>query len=389
MKLPCSLLLLVAALAPAICAAEETGGRSRVYYDKGTRFSTADGNSAAKLELRGQLRYTNRRSDDAPDRDADSDDLKLNRARVKFGGHLFRPRFKFYWEQDIKDARLLDLRIDPTISSWLSFRIGQYKALYNRERMESSGRQQFVDRSIVTPAFTVDRQQGVTAMGHVFAGSHIDSRYYLGAFVGAGRSGSDDNADSPMLVARWQWNILGRDLGFSQSDITRREEPAATISVGAARNRSAYTRFSSSGGGQLPGFESGDPDRYDINQAMAEFALQYRGFSIQGEYHFKDIDDRDTNNKDDLWGYYVQTGYFLHEFFDGIPAPLEVALRVAQTDADTPRDLPSEDEITLASNWYFSGHRNKLTADISRLKTRLNSDSRSSWRLRLQWDLSI
>jgi phosphate-selective porin len=380
------------ALGAPVASAEGTGGSGiDVHYDEGLRFSTPDGNNAAKLELRGQLRYTNNRSNEPPgaDDDADSDDLELNRARIKLGGHLYRPQFKFYWEQDIKDARVLDLRIEAVVRPWLTFRVGQHKVLYNRERVDSSGKQQFAERSIVNGPFTLDRQQGVTAMGRVLAETRFDSHYYLGAMVGAGRSGDDDHADSPMLVARWQWNFLGRELGFSQSDIGRHDQPAATISIGAARNRSAYTKFSSSGGGQLPGFEAGDQDRYELEQTMAEFALQYRGLSIQSEVHFKDIDDRVTNTRDKLSGFYLQAGYFFHERFQILPPPLELAVRIAQVDADTPRSLPDEDELTVAGNWFFSGHRNKLTADVSRLESKLPADKKSTWRFRLQWDLSI
>jgi len=68
-------------------------------------------------------------------------------------------------EYDFVDSRLLDLRATYKFADWLSIRVGQWKSEFNRERIDSSGKQQFVERSIVTPWFTIDRQQAVLASG--------------------------------------------------------------------------------------------------------------------------------------------------------------------------------------------------------------------------------
>ena len=70
--------------------------------------------------------------------------------------------------------------------------------------------------------------------------------------------------------------------------------------------------------------------------------------------------------------------------------PLEIAFRVAEVDPDTAAIDDSENEWTLVLNWFFEGHRNKITFDFSRLHDR-NAGARRRWenRIRLQWDISF
>jgi phosphate-selective porin OprO/OprP len=47
------------------------------------------------------------------------------------------------------------------------------------------------------------------------------------------------------------------------------------------------------------------------------------------------------------------------------------------------------EEYTLGANWFFNGHRNKLTLDVSYLAIDDSLEDESDVRLRLQWDVSI
>jgi hypothetical protein len=49
------------------------------------------------------------------------------------------------------------------------------------------------------------------------------------------------------------------------------------------------------------------------------------------------------------------------------------------------------EEISLAANWFFSGHNNKLTFDVSHLSLDDNLVGRgeSENRVRFQWDVSF
>jgi hypothetical protein len=224
--------------------------------------------------------------------------------------------------------------------------------------------------------------------GRFGPGQDYDSTCWLALLSGTGRGESFDG-DNYMGVGRYQWNFLGRELPFSQSDIARRKAAAGSAAVAAVYAKTPFTKFSSSGGGQLPGFEPGVDGQYRLRQILLETAYHYRGFSYQQELHFKEIEDRFNGTTRRLWGGYVQAGYFFHELWPVVPAPLEMAGRIALVDPDTSVDSYYEQEWTLGANWFFKGHRNKITADISRIRLDDPAGVASENRFRLQWDVSF
>jgi hypothetical protein len=360
--------------------------------DKGFEIRSPDGFFFANVDLRAQLRYTGSNVElTGPDgrTTTSEDEAEVNRVRLKVGGHLGRECFAYYWEHDLVDGNLLDLRGTVECKESLQLRFGQWKIPYNRERIDSSGNQQFADRSIATKYFTLDRQRGAAVFGRLFAGTRADSWYNVGLFEPLGREGGGDYAHA-LWLGRWQWNFLGRDLGFSQGDLGYRDDPAASIAVAAAGYRGPYTAFSSSGGGSLPGFEQGDSERYDVDQWLLETAWQYHGFSWQQEWHRKRVDDTALGRLTTLEGGYAQAGVFPHAVWSAVPKPLEVAVRYAQVDPDTGRGDDLQTESIVALNWFFDGHRNKLTVDHSWLTDELAAPGRETERRwRLQWDVSL
>jgi phosphate-selective porin len=381
----------VSAHAAAESGHAESTSNKVSYGKQGLQYDDGSGNNFLWFGVRLQTRFvSNSLADDdiagAPS--LNSTDTTLNRGRLKLGGNLVSPVFTVYSEYDIVDSRLLDLRATYKFSDWLSIRVGQWKSEFNRERIDSSGKQQFVERSVVTPWFTIDRQQAVMASGRIGKGTGGDTSYWIGRLSGAGRGGDRSEADG-LWLARAQWNFNGRLLGFSQSALKRPKEAAGSIAIAAVTGRSGFTVFSSAGGGQLPGFVNGSPDQYRINQWMFETAYQHGGFSWQQELHWKDVEDTTTGQTTRLMGGYVQAGMFFSEVFESFPDPLELALRVARVDPN--RNLPGavEQEVTLGSNWFFNGHRNKLTLDVSRVIRRQAPETDTSNRFRLQWDWSF
>ncbi len=386
-------LALLAGSAPAEASRTwDLGSWTAEYGAKGLFFESRDG----RFRLHPQLRFQSRLYypfDDDPTTVADFDDppgleYTLNRSRFKIGGHLGASWFQFYHELEFRDARVLDLRASIQRLEWLSVRVGQWKPEYNRERRDSSGTQQFVERSIINREFTIDRQPGAMLFGRLGSGRRFDTSWWAGVFTGAGRQTKNDGG-RPMFMARAQWNPFGRVLPFSQSDLARRAKPAGSVALGFVSNRSRFTRFSSSGGGQLTAFAPGAVDQYRIRQALFETALHLRGFSWQQELHWKRIEDSVTGGVTHLVGGYAQAGYFFHELWDRVPEPLELALRVAAFDPDTSPGDDRHQEVSVAVNWFFNGHRNKLTLDGSWLRVDDPTGARSDLRVRLQWDLSL
>jgi len=160
--------------------------------------------------------------------------------------------------------------------------------------------------------------------------------------------------------------------------------------LSAVTNRSSFTRFSSSGGGALAGFEDGAPGQYRINQVNLESALMYKGFSWQSEFHHKNIVDKlDNDSKTKLLGYYVQAGYFVHQAMSWWPSPLELAFRYAHYEPDRDFDV-YENEKSLNANWFFNDHKNKLSMEISYFNLEfVEPRAEDRWRFRVQWDISF
>ncbi len=382
------------------------------YESSGFRLQSRDGNWRTDLQWRAQLRATTPLNSDPRQLSSfasgDETNFEARRLRMKIGGHGYQPWLRYYFEVDLQpsrdvddssaaaSSRVIDWRVDIAKWSWGGFRVGQWKIDLNRERVDSSGRQQFVERSIVNRVFTIDRQVGVQLRGRAFNGTRADLRYWVGAFNGEGR-GVRNNSDDLMYMGRLQWNFMGRDLAWRQTDVEYTDLPTGSLAVASMTNTGSCTRWSSSGCGNLDGFESAAtaaPDQFKMDQVVQEFAFKYRGLSIQQEYHEKTIRDRSDNSKHELTGGYVQAGYFFHHLNPSIPAPLEFAVRYARVDEPNAVNRAFENnrrELTLGANWFFNGHNNKITVDLSRLSlddNRLGLDD-SENRLRLQWDVSF
>lgn len=368
---------------------------------KGLRIRSGGGALKAEMHLRSQIRFSTPFAS-APRRIGDFSrtsgrDLRFRRARFKAQGEVFRPWIRFKTEYDLVGTRLLDGNITIQKWDWLQFRFGQWKTEYGRERVDSSGRQEFVDRSIVNRQFTLDRQKGIQVLGRLMKGTVADSRYYAGVFSGNGRgfrrsgAGRLDNRDgSPMWVTRYQWNFLREDPGFSQSDVEYHESPVAAVAVTGASNRSRFTRFSGSGGGRLDGFEVGLPGQFAVKQVGEDFVLKYRGLFLQQEFHWKNVRDRIHHRVTRMRGSTVQGGYFPHHLASWVPRELELGLRLAAVDPDRAREDDRVTEFSFVVNWFLEGHDNKLTFDVGRFGlAHADGTYRSAIQFRTQWDVSF
>jgi hypothetical protein len=194
-----------------------------------------------------------------------------------------------------------------------------------------------------------------------------------------------------MYFGRLQWNFLGRELEFEGGDLEIHEKPTGIIAVATVTNRSPYTRFSQAGGGSLEGYENGVAGQYRVNQINIESALMYKGFSWQSELQQKEIINKlDNNSTTRLQGYYVQAGYFLHQAMAWWPEKMEVAARHAGYRPDSSIKNVSETETTFTLNYFFAGHKHKLTTEINYFEYQ-NMDAlpANEWRFRIQWDISL
>lgn len=385
---------------PAFSQTDSVEIQPRIYYgDKGWHLESANGNYATDFQLRLQLRYSYPfEQDPATLEDFNKEKqhiLQIRRARVKIGGHAFTPKLKYYMEYELAASNLLDFWAIYSFNKAIKIQVGQYKARYNTERIVSSGRLQTADRSILTRPFTIDRQTGLTVFGNLSGKGALNFSYWLAVFNGTGRGEFVPEDDKLMWKFRGQWNMFGKEMSFISSDINLLPTWRGYLAGGLVTNQSQFTRFSQSGGGQLSGYpDPSQPGQYRVNQFFIETAFKRSGFSWQQEFHWKRINDNLDNTSRTLGGNYFQLGTFPVTYIKKFPKKLELTARYAMYLPTL--DLPdlnaaqnNEKEFTISLNWFFKGHKNKLTSEVSFLDLVEDNVKQSGWRFRLQWDVSF
>ena len=183
------------------------------YGSKGFEFQTRDNKFLLQIQSRLQFRFATPEDADPVTYDDFTGEkkptFKINRARLKVGGHAFKPWLKYYWEYELSQSNLLNFQIMVEKWKWLSFQVGQFKVEYTRERRISSGEQQMVDRSVINRPFTIDRQQGAEIYGRLKGRGIADFSYWAGVFTGTGRGNSENDDNHLMYFGRAQWNFTG------------------------------------------------------------------------------------------------------------------------------------------------------------------------------------
>ncbi len=322
-----------------------------------------------------------------PEEDVLDGSFNVQRARLKVGGYAYQPYINYYLEYDFPSGYLLNWEFTFARLKYLQFKLGQWKISYNTERYISSGKQQFVERSVSNRFFTFDRQIGIMLKGDIFDGKIASSSYNFGLFNGNGRMAQNDDGKF-LWFARYQWNFSRHPMKMSYCDIDRDTKPKGFLAFAYAHNESAYTRFSSDGGGTLPGYLLGEKQQYKINQYNTEFMFKYRGLSVASENHVKKINDQVDSQVSRLYGGYYQAGYFFSELVKFMPKPLEFILRYAYVSNNTFYNY-NINEYSIGLNWFFKGHLSKLTADFSYVENQDFVNDEDNYRFRIQWDVSF
>lgn len=343
-------------------------------------------------------------------------------------------------------VQLYDYYILNTKLDWLNAQIGQYRVYFNRAQINSTASMQFAERSLVQDAFTasgLDRRDiGLTIMNDE---ERYPVNYYLGVFGGAGpnftRLGNFEseqiqqgcpggqsttpvppgaahctdinntnlvdnplqrnlNADTRiglnklMFSVRLNWNVLGRP-GYGQGDQSYSKSPQFAIGGGYSYNPRINTSTNN-------GFIGVDLANLNVRRLIAaggngrqlgsgivdyatwavDSVFKYRGFSLQGEFYYKNVIRQDKGppcvayeqqrqtggggggfipgspfsclqyapgELGNATGWYVQGGYYL------IPRYLELAARYSYWDPDThsAADLIKQADVSL--NWFING----------------------------------
>jgi phosphate-selective porin OprO/OprP len=294
--------------------------------------------------------------------------LNIPRARTEFAGWLHSERLSYEAQFDWAEGpELQDLYValDLLRDGGLEIKAGQFKVPFSRQRLTSSGSQQFVDRSIVVDEFAEGRDIGVQVSG-LAADARVE--YRLGVFNGAGQNALAD-VGGLQYNGRMVFQPFGA-LEYAEGDVSSSDVPrlavAGNVEYNAARNLRTDGRT-----------------RRVIG---ADAALHYRGVSLLGEVYRRDL-SREFAPTASSTGYVIQAGYFV------IPRRLEVAGRLSTwepRELDTPADVgqdveAGEHEAGLAIGYFLNDHNLKLQSDVRRLGR--PGGTREAYEVRVQFQV--
>jgi phosphate-selective porin OprO and OprP len=379
---------------------KSSGGLISYKEGKGFVFQTGDGRFETDIGGRIQVRYTLLDVEDAfqnaPAGREDSQSIDITRARFWAQGRLYYPGLTYMVQVDFSGSGgdlIRDVFLDYLPIADIGIRAGQFKTQYVRQEITSSGKQQFVDRSLATNAMRLERMPGV-----LLYGTQLDQRleYYGGIYNGDGRNKTNTDTNFA-YIARIVGNPLG-PMPYEESDVTFSEKPLAAIGGSFVYNRVRADSISTQAR-----VDPADPTRtiagdvvsqqapilrtvqpfyrnvqnlgragVDFTQFGAEAAFRWMGFSAAAEYLYAELDtDRVVSAAPfsaspghfNVKGWYAQAGYFI------IPKKLEAAFRWSELDPNDDVDHNDQREIRGALSYYFNGHNFKIQGDVGELRT--------------------
>lgn len=386
-------------LAWPICASAQDlpHDASSAFFKDGVNFEHGPTHFKTKFRFRVQSRFSYE-TEDADNFSSKVADFNIRRMRMRFDGTVIDPRLLYrvqlsFSRGDMDFDRteypniLRDAVIGWRLSEQTTIFYGQTKLPGNRQRVISSGSQQFVDRSLLNATFNIDRDLG--AQLHHKIGDERLAWIKLAISNGEGRA--TENKDNGLsYTSRLEWLPLGnfKDEGdYFEGDLARQEVPKISMGLVYSINKKT-TRP----GGQLgQQFKTLGLNR-NLETMFADFLLKYRGFSWSSEYAKRWTHQPvflDGANKVAVYkgqALNTQVGYVFEN-------NVEPALRYTQLFAHRDTLLGEDDrkQYTAALSKYINKHSVKVQGDVTydESSNRVLNKYKSSWMLRLQVELGI
>ncbi|MFO0792762.1 MAG: porin [Candidatus Brocadiaceae bacterium] len=331
-------------------------------------FQTSDGKYSLYVGFRFQSRFTYKDRDDDFD-ESDITDLDVRRARLCFGGNIYRKDINYYVELDADSFtyNMRDYYVYWTPIPELNVKTGYFKVPANRQWDSSGFKLLLQDRSIACDNFKQDRDYSLDIYGLPFEGH---AEYHIAVFRGAGKSPAGDvNTDNELMyVMSARYNPFGIYDYYDETDLKYTETFKATMGASIVY------------GGKEK--DAKVPDS-NIIVGSVDFGVRYKGFTWDSEGYMKSKDSEPITGGDTIHsdGFYTQAGYFI------LPKKVEIATRYSVLDPnnDMPNDI--QREYTGGINYYLNGHRSKIQADMGHFVTDTTGFDKNENRIRLQYQM--
>lgn len=295
-------------------------------------------------------------------------DLGVRRARLFFDGFVYSKKLTYllqinFAKRDLDEDNtgvnhiLRDAMIWYEVWKGMKIGLGQGKLPGNRQRIISSGAQEFTDRSIVNNAYNLDRDAGLFAYQTMMVGK-IGVNLKTALTSGEGRSAGISNKGLSS-TARLEILPLGKFTGnndVQEADIEVEKKPKLCIAAVAHYNDLA-TKTLGQTGRVLP------TARY-LHAYMADILFKYYGFAFSSEYLYRGVNNPFMAfNKP---GYYVSGDGLNTQMSYCFENNTNVALRYALT---RPTDklvnlVPHQKQYGLCVSKFINHHTIKVQVEI-------------------------
>ena len=345
-----------------------------------------DSSYKVKLNVRVQNRYDGFLvlTDDTSYTDSKySDKMSVRRSRIKFDGYVWNPNLTYKMEFDMVNSQVLDAVIKWNFAGNFSLWAGQTKLPGNRERIISSQKLQFVDRSLLNSEYNIDRDKGLQLRHHFKVGKMV-FREISSVSIGEGKNYTATNPNSGYdWTQRIEFLPFGGFDGkgdYFGGDLKREETMKVAIGATYDYNDNAI-REKGQRGNELSIMR-------DITTIFADLMIKYQGLSVMAEYAdkstigsptFLDTTTTTFESYRTGTGVNIQIGYLLKSDW-------EFAARYTQITPEDGTGNANTSAYTFALSRYIVGHTLKFQSDVSLVQMEGADDQ---MQFRLQFELGL
>lgn len=363
-------------LSLSLAAQTEVDERAMISFDKGLGFFDPDSTFGLNLRFRIQNRI-GMNTVSASDFSPDQFEANVRRLRLRFDGYLGSSKLTYYlqlsfsrgdqdWDNTGFPSLVRDAMVFYNFNKKFYMGMGQGKLPGNRQRVTSSGQQQFVDRSLVNAIFNIDRDFGLMAYYH----NHLGVFHYnLKGAVSTGEGRNIQRTDKGLAYTlRLELLPLGdfvNDGDFSEGDLEREVSPKLSLGAAYSFNNKAV-KSSGQRGSTLT-------TPTDISSLFFDLIAKYQGWALSSEYA-----NRSVNLNHGLWSQeptpHIFTGNGINTQLSYVfPSYWEVAGRYTRVNPhEELQGIEAQTDIyTLGLTKYLRKHRNKFQLNLSYQKDQL------------------
>jgi len=270
-------------------------GKGKVAYKpgKGIVFESDNGKYMLAMNIAAQFLYTVNDQTPIPAdaKKRTTNTFEIRRARAFFNGHVFSPHVK-YWVQlqfAPRDLGLSDGKISQSpVFQWQATfdflrdftpQVGLNFIPYARQRVAPILKLQFVDNSIASYEYTLDRDIGINFMSKDVGGLG-KLRYYAGVFMGEGPQFAKAVDFGLIYNGRIEVLPFGDFDDYAEGDHARLLEPK--LSIGAA-----YAFADNDSRNRALGSAPTDGGTTDTHNATVDVVFKMAGFSLLADAYYR------------------------------------------------------------------------------------------------------